>query len=126
MKLAYKDSDLYQTNEKTWGQLQRSRKKYVATFSDLTFLEVNRRRADGLLKKYVWVFYNGKNITPLVGLFLKSRTSRSQKFCGALTGGGYGLRHADILIDALERNGYVYFESMLLSLVTNGIVRIEK
>jgi hypothetical protein len=125
MKLVYKDSDLYRANEKTWGKLQRSRKKYVTTFSDLTFLEINRRRSDGLLKKYVWVFYNGKNITPLVGLFLKSRLSRSEQFCGALTGGGYGLRHADILIDVLEQNDYGYFEKMLLSLVTSGTVRIE-
>jgi len=126
MKLIYNDSDLYQAHEKSWDQLHRSRKKLVATFCDLTFLEINRRRSDGLLKKYVWVFHNGKNITPLVGLFLKSRCSRSEQFCGALVGGGYGLHHADILIEALERNGYGYFEKMLLGLVTSGSVRIEK
>jgi hypothetical protein len=126
MKMIYKDSDLFCANEKTWEQLQRSRKKSVATFSDLTFLEINRRRSDGCFKKYVWVFHNGKNITPLVGLFLKSRVSRSEQFFGALVGGGYGLRHADILIDVLERRAYGYFEKMLLSLVTSGIVRIEK
>lgn len=126
MRLIYKDSPFFEANKRTWNHLKLSRRKMSRIFNDLIFIEITRKRRDGSFNKYVWVFHNGKNITPLVGLFLNLKVNRSKQFSGALSSGGCRFHLSDCLIEDLKRSGYNYFEKMLLSLVTNGSVRIEK
>lgn len=126
MKLIYKDSQFFDANKRTWSHLKVSRSKLTRIFNDLMFVEIRRKRPDGLFNRYVWIFHNGENITPLVGLFLKMKNSKSKQFYGALTSNSCRFCLSDCLIEELKRSDYSYFEKMLLSLVTNRLVRIEK
>lgn len=126
MKLTYKDSQFFDANKRAWSHLQLSRSKLARVYNDLILVEIRRKRRDGLLNRYVWVFHNGENVTPLVGLFLKMKNSKSKQFCGALTSNSCRYCFSDCLIEELKRSDYRYFEKMLLSLVTDKLVRIEK
>lgn len=126
MKLIYKDSQFFDANKRTWSHLKLSRSKLARVFNDLMFVEIRRKRPDGLFNRYVWIFHNGENITPLVGLFLKIKSSKSKQYCGALASSSCRFYLSDCLIEELRRSGYSYFEKMLLSLATDRLVRIEK
>lgn len=127
MKAVFNNSEFFEENKKTIRGLMKSKTREVCGFGDLQLIEINRwnGRKDHF-NKYLWIFHNGENVTPLVGLFLNKKVSNSKEFCGAFKNQGYGYRYSSYVMEHLINAGYKNFEQMLLALVTSGVVKIEK
>jgi hypothetical protein len=87
---------------KTIEEVKRFRNVLETTFYDYTFYEINQRRKDGLFRKYVFIFRNGRDVSEEIGRILNWKTSRSQRFHGALMGGGYGFSLSSYITDAMR------------------------
>ncbi len=127
MKTIFNNSEFFEANGKTLYQVMKAKSRRVSDFGDLQLIEI--RRWNGLkseFNKYVWIFHNGKNVTPLIALHLGNKVSKSKKFCGALKNHGHGFWYADYVADRLRRTRYKNFEDLVLRLVTIGLVKIQK
>ncbi len=91
----------------TLNQIRNLKHTQDTTYSDMTFYEYNQYRTNALPGKYVWVFnLKGENITEMVAYVLGRKTSRSQKFYGAILTSGYGYSFNTLLIESLRKNNY--------------------
>lgn len=91
----------------TLNQVQNLKHTQDTTYNDMTFYEYNQPRHNALPGKYVWVFNSkGENITEMVAHVLDRKTSRSQRFYGAILTSGYGFYFTTILIESLRNKNY--------------------
>jgi hypothetical protein len=90
----------------TLNHVQNLKHLWDTTYGDMTIYEYNQS-TNALPRKYVWVFNSkGENITQMVASVLDRKTSRSQKFYGAIMTSGYGFHFAAIIIDGLQQKNY--------------------
>jgi len=90
----------------TLEQVKRLKHLNETNYGDMTFYEYNQR-TNGLPRKYVWIFNaNGENITRMISFVLDRKTSRSQRFFGAIMTTGYGFYFAGYLQEYLKNKNY--------------------
>lgn len=90
----------------TLEQVKNLKHLWDTSYAGLTFYEYNQR-TNALPRKYVWVFNEkGENITHMVAFVLGHKTSKSQRFFGAMMTTGYGFYFAGLMVDRLESKNY--------------------